>query len=272
MSEVNPFIVEDYLATARSRYTEQFKDKTVFDRYIQLLIWGSQQLQEQYKTLMQERSLDTAKGRQLDIIGDLVGLQRGSLPVEAWAGAYFGFEGDADALPFTDLVTETISGIFFDLSNQTEGNVFWDDTTYRLFIKAKIYANSGQGRYEEVLKAVKDIIQAEFVDIVELGNANIQISFNKLLTPVEKYLLTELGEGQSLFPIPIGIGVEYVEADRDFFGFEETPGALGFSSFETISDGDIGFGEAHGFAYGGVESTGSIIVEVGGGHFASLIV
>ncbi len=272
MSEVNPFIVENYLATARTRYTQQFKDKPVFDKYIQLLIYGSQQLQEQYKVLMQERSLDTAVGLQLDMIGELVGLSRGSLPAIAWEGSYFGFESVPDALPFADLVEGNDAGVFFDLSNQTEGNVAWDDNTYRIFIKAKIYANVGEGKYEEVLRAVKDILQVTYVDIVELGNANIQISVNKILSSVEKYILTELEDRQVLFPIPIGVGVEYVESDDEFFGFEETPGALGFSSIETISDGDIGFGEAHGFAYGGVEGSGSIIVEVGGGHFASLIV
>lgn len=271
MSDVNPFIVEDYLQTARTRYTEQFKNKTVFDRYIQLLIWGSQRLQEQYEVLMQERSLDTAVGAQLDMIGELVGLARGSLPAIAWEGSYFGFEADPDALPFADLLVSNEAGIFFDLSNQTEGNVAWDDITYRLFIKAKIYANVSDGKYEEVLRAVRDILQVDFVDIVELGNANIQISFDKILTPVERYLLTELGNEQALFPIPIGVGTEYVEAPSEFFGFEETPGALGFASFEDVVIPGGGYGEDYGEEYGGGSgSTSSVLV--GGGYFASLIV
>lgn len=258
MAEVNEFIVEDYLATARTRVTEQFKNKEVFDRYLQLLVYGASKLQDQYKVLMQERSLDNAVGAQLDVIGDLIGLSRGTLPAVILNDSYFGFDGVAGSLPFDDIVTPVEAGVFYDLADPTSGNVRWNDTTYRMLIKSKIYANTSDGRFDDVVRAIKDILQVEYVDIVELGNANIQIGFNKLLNNVEEYILTELGGEQSLFPIPIGVGVEYVEAPAEFFGFEETPGALGFSSFEGQ------YGEDYGVAYGGGE--------LGGGYFASLIV
>lgn len=263
MADINEFQIEDYLATARTRVTEQFKDKEVFDKYIQLLIYGATQLQEQWKILMQHRSLDTAEGAQLDLIGELVGLSRGTIPATILNDSYFGFEGVSGTLPFDDLDEPVDAGVFFDLANQTSGNVTWDDITFRMFIKAKIYANSSNGTYEEVMRAIKDILQVTSVDIIELGNANIQISFNKLLTNVEQYILTQLGGEQALLPIPIGVGVEYVESPEEFFGFEETPGALGFSSFEAAT----GYGEQYGYSYGGDAS-----VEVGGGYFASLIV
>lgn len=259
MAELNEFEVEDYLATARTRVTQQFKEKQVFDKYLQLLVFGAQELQEQYKVLMQERSLETASGKQLDILGDLIGLVRGTLPAEVLNESYFGFDGVADALPFDDLNVSVNAGSFYDLAFQTSGNVRWDDITYRMFLKSKIYANSSNGTYEEVLRAIKDILQVTGVDIVELGNANIQISVNKLLSNVEKYILMELGEGQSLLPIPIGVGVlEYVESPEDFFGFEETPGALGFAS-------ETGYGNGYGYAYGSTEGAG-------GGYFASIVV
>ena len=269
MSEITPFEVVPYLEEARPRYTEQFKNKEVFDKYIQLLIYGQEQLQLVFQDLIQKRSLDTAGGEQLNLIGELVGLPRGSLPSAAWEGSYFGFESDPDALGFADLDVETISGIFFDQSSATEGNVAWTDEVYRLFLKAKIFANSSTGTPEELILATKSILNVDYVDIVETGNANLLISFNRLLTDVEKYILQGLGDQQGLLPIPIGVGVGYIESPEEFFGFDETPGALGFASFEEVPTGTGGFGEMYGEMYGG-GSGGTATVLVGGGYFASL--
>lgn len=269
MSEVTPFEVKDYLEIARTRVTEQFKSKPVFDRYIQLLIYAQQELQTVFRDLAQNRSLDTAQGEQLDLIGAIVGLPRGSLPAEVWNTSYFGFLDDPDALPLADLDVSNDSGVFFDLSNQTEGNVEWNDPTYRLFLKAKIFANSSNGTPEELITATKSILDVEYVEIIETGNANLLIGFNRILNNVEKYILQGLGEYERLLPIPIGVGVGYIESDSEFFGFEETAGALGFASFEELSVGTIGYGEDYGFSYGG-GSGGTEIVLVGGGYFASI--
>lgn len=271
MSEVTPFEVKDYLEIARERYTEQFKNKEVFDRYIQLLIYGQQQLQEVYRDLVQGRSLDTAEGAQLDMIGELVGLPRGVLPVSVWDTSYFGFLDVAGSLPMADLDVAGEAGIFFDLSDQTEGNVTWNDALYRQFLKAKIVANTANGTPEELITATKAILGVTFVEIIENGNANLVIGFNKILTPVEKYILTGLGELQNLLPIPVGVGAEYIESDENYFGFEETAGSLGFASFEEIPVIDIGFGQAHGLAYGGGSSGITQTELVGGGYFAQFI-
>lgn len=263
MAEVNKFIVQDYLTVARERVTEQFKNKEVFDKYIQLLIWGATELQEQYRILMQERSLDTAEGRQLDIIGELVGLPRGGLPSEAYEGTFFGFSGDATALPFDDLSVPVDAGVFYSLTLAGVGFLPWDDPTYRMFLKAKIYANTSNGTYEEVVRAIKDILQVDKVNIIEIGGAKVHVEVNRLLNNVEEYILTNLGANLSLLPIPIGVGVdEIIESPPDFFGFAETPGALGFSSYDI----QVGYGETYGEYYGG--ATG---VFVGGGYFASLV-
>lgn len=269
MSEVTPFEVKDYLEIARERYTEQFKNKEVFDRYIQLLIYGQQQLQEVYRDLIQGRSLDTAEGAQLDMIGELVGLPRGVLPASAWDTSYFGFLDVPDSLPMADLDVASEAGIFFDLSNQTEGNVTWNDTLYRQFLKAKIFANTSNGTPEELIAATKSILDVSYVELIETGNANLLIGFNRILTPVEKYVLQGLGDYQRLLPIPIGVGVGYIESDPEFFGFEETPNSLGFASFETVGVGVTGYGEEYGYLYGG-GSGGTTEVLVGGGYFASL--
>lgn len=290
MSEVNQFEVKDYLEEARTRYTQQFKNKEVFDKYIQLLLYGQEQLQLALKDLMEKRTLDTAQGVQLDQLGDIIGLQRGYLPAAAWATSHFGFFDDPDAKPFSDLFVNGDAGVFLDLSEQSSGNILWTDEVYRLFLKSKIFANTSNGTPEELITATKTILGVDFVDIVELGGAKLLLGFDKILTDVEKYILTVYGEGQGILPIPVGVGVEYLEVDGEFFGFDETPGALGFASFEVATEeigygevygtgygaaspfgSSIGYGEAYGYAYGGGTSPDVTYVLVGGGNFASLL-
>lgn len=264
MSEINPIVEKDYLAEARERYTFQFKNKDVFDRYIQLLLAESGRLQSVFKDILQNRSLDTAKGIYLDRIGDIVGIKRGSLPSSAWENSYFGFSDDPDALQFGDLENGS-GGIFFGLADQTEGNVLWNDDIYRIYIKAKIFANTSNGTPEEVITATKSILNVTSVDIIETGNANLLIGFNRILTDVEKFILKGLGEDERILPIPIGVGVGYIESEEEFFGFEETPGALGFASFEEVEG--AGYGVGYGQSYGTGNPTIGLI---GGGYFASL--
>ena len=73
---INGFDVVPYLDVARERKTFAFSDKVVFDKYLQLLLMGQIELQETLKDLMQLRSIDTAEGEQLDIIGRIVGQER----------------------------------------------------------------------------------------------------------------------------------------------------------------------------------------------------
>ncbi len=235
----NEFVENDYLTEARDRVTEQFKNKEVFDAYIQLLIYGQQQLQSVYKDLMQKRSIETAEGEQLDIIGQIVGLERGFLPSSAWNDSYFGFLDDATALSMDDLDAPVDdAGILFDLQNALTGNVAWDDITYRLYLKSKIFANTSRGTPEDLITATKAILNVSYVDIIELGNANMIVGFDRLLSPIEKEIVRGVGEQEHLLPIPIGVGVEYLEAaQNEFFGFEDTPGALGISD---LSDPDEG--------------------------------
>ena len=74
---VNQFETEQFLDVARGRITEQFRTKPVMDRYLQLLMSGKEELQGVLSDVMKLRSIDTAVGVQLDVIGIIVGRERG---------------------------------------------------------------------------------------------------------------------------------------------------------------------------------------------------
>ena len=146
MSELNLFNIEDYLSVARSRVTQQFmldsdgSGPIVFDKYLQLLLGGKVELQEVFHQLMQERSIDTAVGAQLDIIGDIVGQPRELIDTALLT--FFAFVGYPDAQSYGDLDNPAIGGPYYDINNPIAGNTLLTDEQYRLFIKAKIVKNN----------------------------------------------------------------------------------------------------------------------------------
>ncbi len=131
----NEFDVEDYLAIARTRTTQQFnlEDAPVFDKYLQLLISGFQEAQEIFDALMKLRSVDTATGAQLDIIGNIVGQDRELIAADLYD--FFGMQGALNAYPMGDTNDPSIGGYFFSYGTDMGGNVALDDDLYRLFIK-----------------------------------------------------------------------------------------------------------------------------------------
>ena len=263
----NTFTVEDYLAIARTRTTEQFtlESAPVFDKYLQLLISGFQEAQEIFDDLMKLRGVDTATGAQLDIIGNIVGQDRELIAADLYD--FFGMQGALNAFPMGDRNDPTVGGIFYSAGTDFGGNVQLDDDLYRLFIKAKIYKNNTSSTPEQFIQAIRMIFDAEQVALVESGNANAYVYIGKQLSNFEKILLTYIsssaGYPSRLIPKTVGVGLGFGQFDsNNYFGFTDSPGAKGFGDLT----GTYGYGLGYGLNYG--------LSDYGlgdGGTFASLI-
>lgn len=263
----NEFNVEDYLKTARTRTTEQFtlESAPIFDRYLQLLISGFQDVQEIFEDLMKLRSVDTATGAQLDIIGNIVGQDRELIAADLYD--FFGMQGALNAFPMGDRNDPTVGGFFYSFGTDLGGNVQLDDDLYRLFIKAKIYKNNTSSTPEEFIQAIKMIFDADQVALVESGNANAYVYIGKQLSNFERILLTYVsnssGYPSRLVPKTVGVGLGFGEfQSNNYFGFSDSPGAKGFGDIS----GTYGYGLGYGIRYG--ESDYGL---GDGGIFASLI-
>lgn len=206
---INPFDVEEYIEVARTRVTEQFKDAPVFDRYMQLLIQGLYEIELVFKDLMQLRSIDTAVGAQLDLLGNIVGQDR------------------------------NIASKSFVSPTNPSGNITLDDATYRVVIKSRIRKNISVATPEDVISAASFILseiggtQVE-TRIVE-GNAAASIYLGRKLTDLEKalikgYYTRDYLDG--LLPRPLGVRFNsYISFQSgNFFAFKEVKGAKGFGS------------------------------------------
>lgn len=237
-----------YLEEARSRVTEAFKEKDVFDRYLQLMIAELGNISESVREVLQLRGLDEAKGAQLDVIGRIVGQDRVLLQADLYE--WFGMQGALNAQSFGDANDPAIGGLFYDFGTPFGGNVELDDETYRKFIKAKIYKNTTSSTPEEFIEVVNVIFNTPKTYIYE-DDAKFFVYFGRTLTNFERVLLNYIsyseGYPSRLLPKTVGVGIGYGEFQANkFFGFQGTPGALGFGEL----NGDYGYGLGYGLNYG----------------------
>lgn len=268
MSEVNLFEIQDYLEVARSRVTEQFKDADIFDRYIQLLLGGKIELQEVFRQLMQERSIDTAVGAQLDIIGEIVGQPRELIDTALLT--YFAYLGYPDAESFGDLNDSGLGGYYRGINEPLAGNTLLNDEQYRLFIKAKIIKNSTNATPNQLLDFIKFVFGSSQNQLTEEGDASYTLLVGKELSTFEKTMLTYVsyssGYPSRFVPKPIGVRVNYgTYISGEAFAFQGVSGAKGYGDLTIIAVMG-GYGDEYGMFYGGPDS-----IVAGGGQYASLL-
>lgn len=237
---VNEFLLEEYLSVARSRVTEQFKDKEVFDKYLQLLLGGKIELQEVFRQLMQERSIDTAVGAQLDIVGEIVGQPRELIDTALLT--FFAFQGYPDAQSYGDLDNSSLGGPYYDINNPLAGNTLLTDEQYRLFIKAKIIKNSTNATPNQFMDFMRFVFGVDISVVVAEGNAEFTILLGKELSSFEKVLLTYVsyssGYPSRFIPKPIGVRVNFGEfIYENYFGFQGAPNARGYGDLSDLSLG-----------------------------------
>lgn len=233
MSEINPFLLYDYLLEARDRVTDQFKDKEVFDKYLQLLLFQNIKLQEVFRELMQERSIDTAVGKQLDLIGEIVGQPRELIDTALLQ--YFAFDGYPDAAPYGDLTDTSAGGYYYSFGSPLTGNTLLNDIQYRLFIRAKIIKNNTSITPDQLLEFISFVFGVGANSLIAEGGAEFTLLVGKELSSFERTLLTytsdALGYSSSFVPKPVGVRVNYGQFDQNnFFGFQGAPSAKGYGS------------------------------------------
>jgi hypothetical protein len=259
-----PFEVIDYTEQARTRVTEQFKNKQVFDNYVQILTRGEIDLQNTFKDLLQLRDIDSATGAQLDIIGRIVGQDRELIAADLYD--FFGMIGALNAFPMGDINDPAVGGIFYSYGIDLGGNVELDDETYRIFIRAKIYKNITASTPEQFIQAIKLIFGLDQVAVVAEGDASVTVLLGGQLSNFQRVLLTYISYSQGypsrLIPKTVGVRINFGEyIPNAYFGFADSPGALGFGDIS----GTYGYGLGYGLNYGQSDYTTN-----GGGTFATI--
>ncbi len=209
------------------RLAFQFNNSEKLKDLIETQLIDFQELDNTFNDLLNNRSLDTAIGIQLDGIGQILGLPRPLLPIDV-VGT-FGFFSDPTSKSFGDINDPLIGGNFVDFSATRQ---IANDDTYRKLLKAKAVINRSSMTVEETL----DMVSLMF------DNARVRYTLPTNLNPVytiEKVLdATEIGL-IGLLPTLIGIdNVSYISTSAfDAFGFSDDPDAKGFTDINDLSLG-----------------------------------
>lgn len=235
---VNQFDIRDYVNEARGLVTEQFKGQPIMDRYLRLILSGVLEAQEVVRQIQQQRSIDTAIGAQLDVIGDIVGQPRGLIFSSVFS--YFGYEGAPLSDSYGSLSDPTVGSPWYSIGAPSGISRVPSDEEYRLIIKAKIIKNRTLSRSEDVIAAYQFLFGTGKITITQLGPASVRIGIGKILSPVERGLLFNLGGTGNLLPKTVGVSYSYAEfaADR-VFALEGFPGAVGIGDLDDPLAGGI---------------------------------
>lgn len=235
---VNDFVVDPFLDVARARITDQFKGKPIMDKYLQLMLQGKLDLQVVMKDVMTLRSIDTAVGAQLDVIGIIIGRPRGLVSADVFT--FFGFDGAAQAGSFGSVTDPSVGAPWYSIGAPTQDARPPSDEEYRLILKAKIIKNRTLSRPEDIIEAYKFLFGASQVTITELGHAAVRIGIGKILSSVERGLLFDLAGVGSLLPKTVGVAYTYSEFQSNrVFATEGFPGGVGTGDLNDPSAGGI---------------------------------
>lgn len=262
-----PYTDKDFLSEAREDITQQFKDKEIIDRYLQVFLAELPNIQQMFKDLLQKRSIDEATGEQLDVIGRIVGQPRDLISLDLYK--YFAFLGYPNGGGYGDLNDPSVGAPFYSAGTPTGGNYTLDDETYRLFIKSKILKNQTAATPEELITLVKFLFGQETPVYIREGKSKFTLFFGRGLSTLEKNLLGfisyELGYPSRLIPKPVGVAIEYAYfRGNRFFAFQGVPNAKGFGDKNAIISG---WGEDYNNSFGGTASAS----ELAGGYLASYL-
>lgn len=124
----------DYVALSKSRYTDQFDYDPTFNAIVQTLIEYKMRVQGLYINFADTiLDIDKSTGKNLDLIGSIVGQER--VLVDYYANPFFGFDGNPKAEPFD-------KGLWYSLFSDSGGDSrILSDEEYRRVIKARIIRN-----------------------------------------------------------------------------------------------------------------------------------
>ncbi len=197
----------------------QYRDLTKAEQTITALsskFEGLFNVVQQFET---EFDIDTARGKQLDTLGKIIGLSR--IVPGVITKVYFGFRNNINANTFSKApMKRTTDDDFTD----SELN----DSDYRFFLKAKIAKNVVNAKMIDDDLSLQDAIAFMFgIDSYVTDNQNMTMT----LFIQEDYptrLLTFLN-ALDLIPRPQTVGVNYaIIISSKTFGFRDNPNAKTF--------------------------------------------
>lgn len=207
---------QDHAEIAWGNWTAQFGSDKRLEALVKALHSPNNLFQTALLQLYNDRWLDTAVGRQLDGIGEIVGLAREI--DEVVYTSFFGFLGQPGVTGFDG------ARLRREYENAVLGSTRLLDPEYRKLLYWKIAVNNGHGTTPEIAASLKAIFDLEHVIIQNEGNAKIRIWLSAYPT-INDVLLSN---ARRWVPSLAGVGITVITGSSGLpFGFSNQ-GYYGF--------------------------------------------
>lgn len=194
---MSDYPVIDHEARAVGRLAGQFAHSPNLKAYLVGVMSEANALEKVFQDILELRSIDTATGKQLDILGELVGQPREFL--ESSDQIFFGFSGHPQAGAFGD-------ARFKSKGESLSGLRLLTDEEYRVFIRARTFKNSTTSTVQEVTQQIRTILDAPTAQLIRgPGPAEYTVIIGKVLTINEKLIIT----ATDLIPKTAGVTASY---------------------------------------------------------------
>lgn len=188
----------------------QYKESTLLVNFLKHIASEADELKIQTDNIIENRYLLAATGIQLDILGEILGIDREV--VDFVSPIYFGLDPDPTGLPLGDLNDPSVGGRFRSADENPVTTRKLIDNEYRALLFAKIAKNTSSITGDEVLQITRNILSVMFIggdeidiEINETGNASFELIINAELSGSDQAFIADL----DLVPRPIGVRVNY---------------------------------------------------------------
>ena len=174
----------------------QHADKPNFAATVGIAVEPFCGLQSMETTAITATTIDTARGVQLDWIGQWVGISR-RVPTPI-AGVYFSWN--------TTVAEGWNSGVWKGEFDPTTGLTDLPDADYRVLIKAKILANNSSGSIPEIYAILDAAFPGVVIDVIDNQDMTMEVLYTIAdFTPIKEAILI-----QGIIPIkPAGVSITY---------------------------------------------------------------
>lgn len=195
---------QDYKTVARSRLTDRHRSDEPFLAILDTLVELKEERQREYLSLADTfLDIDKSKGKNLDVIGRLIGEER--TLVNFIDRSYFGFLG-------ARLSEAYDVGYWYSLYRNKYGTLrTLTDEEYRRVLKARVVKNSSDSSRESFLEILNILSNNNFSVITEsLDNSAILVEIEDY-DGLVSYYLSKYKSDRNLIPVPMGRRITIVQ-------------------------------------------------------------
>lgn len=216
-----PICTVDYGNRAHTRLANQYQESDKIAALVSGLAAEAGLVGDALCECMSLRWIDDAEGVVLDALGRIVGQPR----VSADAPFFFGYVANPQSRGYGD-------ARYLMAGEDPVGERVLEDPEYRLFIRAKAFANSSASTPDEIAEHLFLVLGKRA--IINNGRAELLIYFVDELTANDIALLNfqwqdARGQTRDFFPYTLGVGKKvFFQSAGDPFGYSANPAAKGY--------------------------------------------